>query len=67
MMKHKNNILNIPLKIKMHGKLFLSLVSKIPHICLIHTYSLLVTFTFVKYYGSDYLSNGNYEIFHTLT
>lgn len=36
----------------MHGKLFLSLVSKIPHICLIHTYSLLVTFTFVKYYGS---------------
>lgn len=58
MMKHK---------IKIHGKLLLSLVSKIPHICLINTYSLLVTFTFVKYYRSDYLTNGNDEIFQALT
>lgn len=51
----------------MHGKSFLSLVFKITHICLIHTYSLLVTLTFVKHYGSVYLSNGNNEIFQALT
>lgn len=28
---------------------------------------ILVTFTFEKYYGSNYLSNGNYEIIKALT